>query len=1321
MLDFLKFSVDRKDRKRITEVYPEFKVCRTKDLMIRGSDFYAIWDEENGLWSKDTFRAIEIIDNYILEECKKREEYDDGYKIVPMLLSNSKAGSIDAWNKYCTKQMPDIYKQLDENLAFSNDEIKKTDYVSMRMPYPLEEGSTEAWDELMGTLYSVSEKRKIEWAIGSILSGDSKKIQKLYIFYGGPGTGKSTVLNIIERIFYGHTCVFDAKALGSSNASFALEAFSSNPLVAIQHDGDLSRIEDNTRLNSLVSHEVMVVNEKFKSQYETSFNSTLFMGTNKPVKITDAKSGLLRRMIDINPTGDKVSMTKYQRLYNRIGFELGGIAWKCLQVYKEDPLYYDKYVPIFMMSASNTFYNFMLDNYITFKEQEKITLKQAWALYNEFVSEAKITYSMNQVDFKNELKEYFKTFKERDRVDGAQAWNVYSEFRTEKFSMSTTNPEAKENGLIFEEQESLLDRELGTCLAQEATEDGIPSCKWSNCKTKLYSIDTKKLHYVKPPENHIVIDFDLKNSEGEKSYKKNLEAANKWPPTYAELSKSGAGIHLHYIYDGDVTKLAPVYAEDIEVKVFTGGSSLRRKLTKCNRIPIAHINTNLPLKGEEKKVINSDSIKSEKGLRQLIERNLRKEIHASTNQSVNFIFSILEECYANGLKYDVTDMRPAIMSFAAKSTNHSAECLRLVSKMKFKSEEISSGDTYISKDKTIVFYDVEVFPNLFVVVWKFEGEGKPFVKMINPSPADVEELMKMKLVGYNCRRYDNHILYARMMGYSNEELFKLSQRIINSKKGENSNCFFGEAYNVSYTDIYDFSSKKQSLKKFEIELGIHHQELGLPWDKPVPEELWTKVADYCTNDVIATEATWNARKGDFLAREILADLAGMTVNDTTNSLTTRIIFGKERQPQSEFRYRNLAEPVKSIDPEMRNFIFSKTVMDGDFDKESILPYFPGYKFDKTKPKGTESTYMGEIVGEGGYVYSDPGAYSYAKCYDVASEHPHAITSEYMFGRYTENFNDLMEARVAIKHGDYEKAGMLFGGKLKKYLTDKDSAKALAGALKIAINSVYGLTAASFMNPFHDIRNVDNIVAKRGALFMITLKNAVLRKGYKVLHCKTDSIKVLNPDDEIEKFIFDFGKKYGYTFEIESVFDRFCLVNDAVYISHHRYDDPEEPGKWSATGAEFAVPYIFKTLFTHEPLEFKDFCETKSATTDLYLDMNENLPEGEHNYHFVGKAGLFCPIKPGLGGGILYRKNKEGDGYSSVAGTKGYRWLESEVVEQFGKQDDIDISFYDDLASKAKEHISEYCEFDSFTDISRDLIPIYDFMNVPENCEDGIPF
>ena len=410
---------------------------------------------------------------------------------------------------------------------------------------------------------------------------------------------------------------------------------------------------------------------------------------------------------------------------------------------------------------------------------------------------------------------------------------------------------------------------------------------------------------------------------------------------------------MHYIYDGDATRLSRVYDDEIEVKVFTGNSSLRRKLSRCNSVPFTTINSGLPLKGE--KVINFDTVKSEKTLRNLIKRNLDKEIHQGTKPSIDFIYKILEDSYAAGLKYDITDMRPQVLAFANNSTNQASYCIKLVSQMKFKSEEPSLPDSDYSSDE-LVFFDVEVFPNLFVIVFKMQG--KEPVKMINPKPSDIEMLLKLKLVGFNCRRYDNHILYARYIGYTNEQIYQLSQRIINDSR----NALFSEAYNISYTDIYDFTSKKQSLKKYEIELGIHHQELGMRWDQPVPEESWPLVADYCVNDVIATEATFNARKQDFIARQILADLSGLTVNDSTQQHTAKIIFGTDPKPQSKFIYTDLSEE------------------------------FPGYQFENGK-----STYRGEVTGEGGYVYAEPGMYGNVALLDVASMHPNSLINLNMFG------------------------------------------------------------------------------------------------------------------------------------------------------------------------------------------------------------------------------------------------------------------------------------------------------------------------------------
>ena len=1282
MLDFL--MVSTRTAKGVVEIYPKFIINnRSKDLMIRGGDFYAVWDADTGFWSTDEQDLIRLVDReldgYANENKERILSSEDIKRIKVLHMWDSDSGSIDRWHKYCQRQSRDNYHDLDAKIFFANERISKESYATKTVPYILSEGDISAYNDLVSVLYSPEERQKLEWAIGSIINGDSKDIQKFIVLYGEAGTGKSTILNIIQKLFDGYYSTFDAKALGSSNAQFALEAFKSNPLVAIQHDGDLSRIEDNTRLNSLVSHELMTVNEKFKSQYTNRFRTFLFMGTNKPVKITDAKSGLLRRLIDVSPTGKKVPKKEYNQLVSRIDFELGAIAWHCREVYESNPGLYDDYIPVSMMSASNDFYNFVSDSFLIFKSNDRTTLAQAWEMYQTYCNEAKVPYPLSKRVFKEELKNYFWDFKERVTVDnGERLRNVYSGFRTDKFDItkdSVLNEESTRT-IQFNKRKSIFDEEAASYPAQYANDKGTPKVKWSEVTTTLSDLDTSELHYVKLPKEHIVIDFDIQDENGEKSFEKNLEAASKWPPTYAELSKSGKGIHLHYIYGGDSTKLERLYAENVEIKIFTGNSSLRRKLTKCNGLKIATINSGLPLKGE-KPMINKEKLKSEKSLRDLIERNLRKEIHPGTKPSIDFIYKILEDAYEDKLEYDVTDMKAAIFAFAAGSTHQADYCIKLVTKMKFcypDKEDISivTEDAPVAQakgDGSLVFYDVEVFPNLFLVNYKGEGEGRKVIRLINPTPDQIEKLLEFNLVGFNCRRYDNHILYGRMLGYDNLQLYDLSQRIIGGDK----NAFFREAYNISYTDVYDFSSKKQSLKKFEIELGIHHKELGLPWDEPVPEEKWEEVAEYCDNDVIATEAVFNARKADWTARRILADVAGGTVNDTTNSLTTKIIFEGNRHPQDQFNYRKLGDAVKG------------------------KPYFRGYTYDKFKK---ESTYRGEVVGEGGYVYAEPGIYYNVALLDIASMHPTSIIQEQLFGKeYTKRFQDIRDARISIKHGEFDKARKMLGGKLAKYLEDESAAKDLAQALKIAINSVYGLTAASFDNPFKDPRNIDNIVAKRGALFMVDLKHAVQEKGYVVAHIKTDSIKIPDADQGIIDFVMEFGKKYGYTFEHEATYDRMCLVNDAVYIA--KYADGEHEFKlstgekvqtaWTATGTQFQVPYVFKTLFAKKPIKFEDLCETKAVTTALYLDFGGE--DEEEKKRFVGRVGLFCPVKPGTCGGLLYRE-KDGK-YYAATGTKGYYWQESEVVKGLGRESDIDRTYYEKLVEDARNEIGKYGDVEIF--------------------------
>ena len=295
-------------------------------------------------------------------------------------------------------------------------------------------------------------------------------------------------------------------------------------------------------------------------------------------------------------------------------------------------------------------------------------------------------------------------------------------------------------------------------------------------------------------------------------------------------------------------------APGVECKVYSGKSALRRRLTECTdhqgltEVEVGY----LPVK--EQSVIKQEVMQSEKSIRKLISRNLRKEIHPGTKPSIDFIKKILDDAYESGMPYDVSDIRQKVLTFAMRSTHQADYCIKLVQEMHFSSEHDHEEEFEESTDDdTPIIFDVEVFPNLFLVNWKVRGSDE-IQRMINPTPNEISDLAEKRLVGFNNRRYDNHILYGRMLGYSNEQLYHLSRKIISNLIKEG----FKEAYNLSYTDIYDFAAKKQSLKRWEIELGIHHKELGLPWDEPVPEDRWEEVGRVPSSDLHRVEGRLRA-------------------------------------------------------------------------------------------------------------------------------------------------------------------------------------------------------------------------------------------------------------------------------------------------------------------------------------------------------------------------------------------------------------------------------------------------------------------------------
>ena len=114
MIDFLTIST-RPGKRGSIEIYPKFIIKKSSDLMIRGGDFYAVWVEDRGLWSTDEDDVIQLIDReldrYVTE---KKDTFDAHVRVLYM--RDAESGMIDAWHKYCQKQMRDAYSTLDEKL-----------------------------------------------------------------------------------------------------------------------------------------------------------------------------------------------------------------------------------------------------------------------------------------------------------------------------------------------------------------------------------------------------------------------------------------------------------------------------------------------------------------------------------------------------------------------------------------------------------------------------------------------------------------------------------------------------------------------------------------------------------------------------------------------------------------------------------------------------------------------------------------------------------------------------------------------------------------------------------------------------------------------------------------------------------------------------------------------------------------------------------------------------------------------------------------------------------------------------------------------------
>lgn len=249
------------------------------------------------------------------------------------------------------------------------------------------------------------------------------------------------------------------------------------------------------------------------------------------------------------------------------------------------------------------------------------------------------------------------------------------------------------------------------------------------------------------------------------------------------------------------------------------------------------------------------------------------------------------------------------------------------------------------------FFDFEVYKfNWLLVLINYRTQEE--ISFHNDTPNSVQEFIDKNdpiLIGYNSRHYDMYILKGILAGFTNNELSKLNEYLINNGKGWEYN--FGTYINTPpIWDLMQDIVPMKSLKEIEGHMGLDITETTVDFKS---ETKWTQqeyeeVLYYCEHDVNALIPLFEKRKDYYEAKFTICEMGNIPfeygLGLTNANLTATFLKAerKEHNDKNDYKYPDNFETEKIL-PEVKKYFDS--FINGEIDiDEQCLPI----KIDETE-------------------------------------------------------------------------------------------------------------------------------------------------------------------------------------------------------------------------------------------------------------------------------------------------------------------------------------------------------------------------------------
>lgn len=436
----------------------------------------------------------------------------------------------------------------------------------------------------------------------------------------------------------------------------------------------------------------------------------------------------------------------------------------------------------------------------------------------------------------------------------------------------------------------------------------------------------------------------------------------------------------------------------------------------------------------------------------------------------------------------------------------------------------------------LLFYDIEVtaFDSLVVFLNRNKEEVAHFWnnrdRKTTDDPSgfeDIPDLIRDKtLVGYNNYFYDDNILTVMMNSATS---------MPNFIKATNDKIIGGERFSGrksplirSLDTMQQIDVSHPSLKQIEGNMGISIVESSVDFNigRPLTDAEREEMLFYCRHDVAATVDIYNLReKSYFETKESLLtmmpeDKRASASRWNTTTLSANILLGDtglvawEKHGVPAKYWRNVEEIPSAVWDMWEDITGSMEAVTGKGRSVKIKAYGCTFVFG-----------LGGLHG----APDKPLVASNIKLADVGSMYPSLIKMLRALGDATDMYDSIRLERLAIKHSDPVRAG----------------------ALKLVLNSVYGLFKSKYSALFNPMASATVCIYGQIALFKLC--GMLHDAGYKIINANTDGVAFIDDPELGGAYLYickEWEKEFeGLLLEVDE-FDKWIQKDVNNYIATH---------------------------------------------------------------------------------------------------------------------------------------------------------------------------